>query len=580
MVKYWYQLLEGRNELKRLQHCSSLDEREITEDTKLFFVGTTSSKYDLASQQFKSYKSLDRISVDSAAFGTSTWEYACSYAKMYSTQGDPGVVVAFQLKPGIEVFDLRDPNEYVRLGLPPEIAKIFEDAEPYFAINTNVPSYMKQGIPKEFVAAKAWIEYASGTSGQTGIKFLDRIRLIDDSLIPKNQDQLKDIWNTIYQNQIESIFRTLFNQEGWDLVKDQLVSKKFNDINELLALGAVRVYTPEIHDVNIQKSYLRAEFMKAHGLKPNTKVPDYLEDEWDKAQIKAGFPVSTAGKNKGYARITSPSAFNVIASNAYNRSHINKDILAQDFKYYFKGRAEPFIVPDISNAPNELKNLAHNLSLLYANAPRASRSEKIYIGGKSLQIVYGYIKLFETCKKKILDSELDMSEASKKFLTGIQRIEDKIRSKDDRKHVYIDILQYVFFSLIASDERFYGMTCPEIRGYALLHNFSGSNAKLDKQPYGYEKKINASTMQYDDMTVILCKSLDQIVEKTFGHVVNFIDQEDYAKKNGYKPSDSNVISNEDFTTFILPEVRKCKNIDQYQRVYENDMKPYLDFLHQ
>ena len=49
MVKYWYQLLEGGNELKRLQHCSSLDEREITEDTKLFFVGTTSSKYDLAS---------------------------------------------------------------------------------------------------------------------------------------------------------------------------------------------------------------------------------------------------------------------------------------------------------------------------------------------------------------------------------------------------------------------------------------------------------------------------------------------------------------------------------------------------
>nr|DAH73885.1 MAG TPA: hypothetical protein [Caudoviricetes sp.] len=43
--------------------------------------------------------------------------------------------------------------------------------------------------------------------------------------------------------------------------------------------------------------------------------------------------------------------------------------------------------------------------------------------------------------------------------------------------------------------------------------------------------------------------------------MNFIDQEDYAKKNGYKPSDSNVISNEDFTTFILPEVRKCKSID-------------------
>ena len=53
----------------------------------------------------------------------------------------------------------------MRLGLPPEIAKVFEDCEPYFAINTNIASYMQLGRPKEFIAAKAWLEYASGTSG-------------------------------------------------------------------------------------------------------------------------------------------------------------------------------------------------------------------------------------------------------------------------------------------------------------------------------------------------------------------------------------------------------------------------------
>ena len=94
MAKYWYELLESGSALERLHCLHSLDEREITEDTKLFFVGTTASKYDLDRQAFKSHKSLEKISVDSAAFGTSTWEYACSYAKMYATADDPGVVVA------------------------------------------------------------------------------------------------------------------------------------------------------------------------------------------------------------------------------------------------------------------------------------------------------------------------------------------------------------------------------------------------------------------------------------------------------------------------------------------------------
>lgn len=83
-----------------------LVEKKIDEDSKLYFVGTTEKQFDLKSQQFLDHKQLDKIAVDNAAFGTSTWEYACAYAKQYATKQHHGVVVAFQLKTGIEVFDL------------------------------------------------------------------------------------------------------------------------------------------------------------------------------------------------------------------------------------------------------------------------------------------------------------------------------------------------------------------------------------------------------------------------------------------------------------------------------------------
>lgn len=174
---------------KLLDEALLLKEREITEDTKLFFVGTTESKYDLASQKFKDYKELDKISIENAAFGTSTWGYACAYAKQYAKKDDHGVVVAFELKPGLEVFDVRDPTEYDAIGIPREIANVFVDAEPYFAINTKVPAQQAGVRPPEFTAALSWLKDAVDAKKEND-NILDWLRRLDDHMIPNSKAEL------------------------------------------------------------------------------------------------------------------------------------------------------------------------------------------------------------------------------------------------------------------------------------------------------------------------------------------------------------------------------------------------------
>lgn len=128
-----------------------------------------------------------------------------------------------------------------------------------------------------------------------------------------------------------------------------------------------------------------------------------------------------------------------------------------------------------------------------------------------LDKIFGYLKLFQVCKDHILSMESSSqaggaaSTQAKKFRTGIERI--KKRLKKDAKHIYIDYLQFVFFSLLMQSDRYIGVTCPEIRGYAHIHRLSGKDIGKEKFPYGYSSKISASTLYYDDMTVILCKSL-------------------------------------------------------------------------
>ena len=155
-IKHWESVIKMIDESNQ-----QLNEKKITDSNKLFFLGTTTRNFDVETQRFNSYKQLDKIAVDNAAFGTSKWEYACAYAKQYGTNSNGkyhGVVVAFELKPGIEVFDLRDENEYIDLGLPPQIANVFKNCEPYFAINTNIPAQQSFVVPPEFSVAKAFLK--------------------------------------------------------------------------------------------------------------------------------------------------------------------------------------------------------------------------------------------------------------------------------------------------------------------------------------------------------------------------------------------------------------------------------------
>ena len=64
---------------------------------------------------------------------------------------------------------------------------------------------------------------------------------------------------------------------------------------------------------------------------------------------------------------------------------------------------------------------------------------------------------------------------------------------DETKHVYIDVLQFTFFSMLCESDRYFGVTCPEIRGYANVHKFSGRDYSKVKFPYGYNpyEGINA-----------------------------------------------------------------------------------------
>jgi hypothetical protein len=69
-----------KNFLKYLYE-KQLNELEITDNTKLYFVGTTTNNFDIINNKFNSYKEFDKISIENSAFGTSTWPYALAYAK-------------------------------------------------------------------------------------------------------------------------------------------------------------------------------------------------------------------------------------------------------------------------------------------------------------------------------------------------------------------------------------------------------------------------------------------------------------------------------------------------------------------
>lgn len=61
---------------------------------------------------------------------------------------------------------------------------------------------------------------------------------------------------------LEQVFRKFLGEKGWLKHEATLKSHRFNDIKELIDLGAHQVYTPEMHVIRLKRDKLRAEFLK------------------------------------------------------------------------------------------------------------------------------------------------------------------------------------------------------------------------------------------------------------------------------------------------------------------------------
>lgn len=111
------------------------------------------------------------------------------------------------------MFDLRDPSEYASLGIPREIADVFTDAEPYFAINTEVPAQQSGVKPPEFIAAVAWLKSIAGAKDYSGKEsFLDLLEKVDADKLPKTTDEMLRSYGEAYASMLRRIFVKFFGE--------------------------------------------------------------------------------------------------------------------------------------------------------------------------------------------------------------------------------------------------------------------------------------------------------------------------------------------------------------------------------
>ena len=591
-IKHWESVIKMIDESNQ-----QLNEKKITDSNKLFFLGTTTKNFDVETQRFNSYKQLDKIAVDNAAFGTSTWEYACAYAKQYGTNSNGkyhGVVVAFELKPGIEVFDLRDENEYIDLGLPPQIANVFKNCEPYFAINTNIPAQQSFVVPPEFSVAKAFLKIISNIgdkkSDDDNENMLDYLESAKLESFPTDTTQLEQQLSKALAEVVEDSFIRLFGSTVWKKTAKNIVStKKFNNLKEMLDLGVPlsHVYKPKDHALCITQAKWRKELKMDPNYQKLSK--EQKKEKWNEfliGKVATGeVPAITRGASKGKPWEPSTGKFDVYPVGLFDSNNQPKDVPYDEWQYRFKGKGEVDITA-LEKSKLMPEALLHNYKLLFAAEKNSeSRAKKL-----NIDVLLGYMLLFRECSKYVKKQPADST-----FKKGILRIKNRLSSKndDDSKHVYIDVLQFTFFSMLCESNKYFGVTCPEIRGYANVHNFSGRDYGKVKFPYGYNpyEGINAQTMCYDDRTVILCKPLHEIITVVFGHTIDFIDAKDYRRslkltsdlrrgtlaqrKEAKRKEEQSIIKNEKFFNEIQPYIHLCTSVDDYKQVVYETIKKII-----
>ena len=516
-----------------------LNELEITDSNKLFFVGTIDTKYDLTAQKFVDYKALDKLTVESAAFGTSTYGYALAYAKQYGNQQKrSGVVVAFELKPGLQFFNLRDPEDYVKLGLPVEIANVFKDCESYFALNSNVPNTQQFVVPIEYKIAMKQL-YRSKKSNET---LLDAIMKFD-------HEHVNSSYFDMYVEQMKRVFKSIFGKKTADYLK-ALSTQHFDSLEELLdnfeTPSSVK-FDAEKYELNRQlKQQYKNEFFADTGARV---MSDADFGRWLKKKYNKSLP--TANKYKIYPINSSSSQS------------------PAQWKYRYKGDSAWLKYP-VELEDSAYKTLFDNYKLLYANKPENKQNNPDYdfspIDGSDFlhKKLDGYFKLFEVCKEYI---NRKISEPT--FRSGIKKIQSRLNSDTSAEstHIYIDLLQYVWFNRLIDNTQFIGVFCPEARGYAHIHKFSGHNADKELCPYAYEKAINAKTIYLEDKTVIICKPLTPDMIKTYGHTIDFANIDGYFVNKDAKRT----ITKSEFNNVILPKIKAVTSLDGYKKIYQDEI---------
>ena len=444
-----------------------LNEELNTDSRDIFFVGCKYDTYDLSKQKFISYKTFSRLNTESSAFGTSTLEYAIAYAIQYSKKDKPGILVAFKLNKGLRFFELKNINDYKKIsgleGLEDQLALIFKECEPYFAINTKVDGHRLKAVPTEYNIAREILKFRVFGKFEGGITSLlisktldnDKFKLIDDS-------EYKSIYEEYAKNAIRNA-----------------IGKKAFEKNETF----------------IKTTKLTRE--QLYGL----KNPDYGKE--------------INGKTVRFG-----------TGNGFDKyDNFIKNVL---LKKYPKS---------IENTP-----LFNNYKIMYKDQNRMSPIE-------NFDLVNAYLVLFKLLNFYINQKYNENGDDN--FSRGINKIKEWLKSNRDSdevtddleasesrsgksSHVYIDILQYVFFTILTSnklidgsDNPYVGVYSPEFKGYAEINHSTSktddNNEFREIQPYGYAKKISASTICYDDKTIIITKPIYDNVECCGYPIDQFLD---------------------------------------------------------
>lgn len=152
------------------------------------------------------------------------------------------------------------------------------------------------------------------------------------------------------------MFRKFLGEKGWLEHEATLKSHRFNDITELIDLGAHQVYTPEMHAIRLKRDKLRAEFLKQKFGKKVVKIEDgsELQKEFFKYLLANGVPGSRNDSNIPLDPTTGHSS--TYPTNVF-RSRVPislEELPASEWKYRFKGMSEPQVVPNLESLPQEV----------------------------------------------------------------------------------------------------------------------------------------------------------------------------------------------------------------------------------